>query len=502
MATLLEVRIMNRCAIQHDYMKQTHKLSKDGSRFTVHGSRPKALSDANIQPPSPQIQPINTDITSQSLCLWKTILLREAFLTKTKNPPVMSPSPKIAIIGGGPAGCTLARLLLNAQIPVTIFEGEASRDVRTQGGTLDLHTATGLKALKEAGLFDEFIKYARYDGEAFTVADKNMKRYISLGPATKETSRGRPEIDRYQLREIFLDSLPPGTIRWGSRLRRIDDDLSLHFDHGAEKGYNLIVGADGAWSKVRPLLSQAQPVYSGISGMEFQISDAKERYPDIHKIANGGSFFAYADGRSISAQQNSGGCLKVYVWGQRDENWTKTCGYDVQNGREVKKAFLHEYEGWADPMLKMIQVTDDYDLAPRSLYELPVGHRWEHYQGVTLIGDAAHLTSPFAGEGVNIAMDDALKLSQAIITAVKDPWSTLDEGINAFEQDMFRRGTAVQEKSRANMLDMLFTPGAPASTINHFVRRALLGTGWMQYLLPLWAVRLMLISMFLFSTNK
>lgn len=412
----------------------------------------------------------------------------------------MSKAPKIAIIGGGPAGCSLARLLLKADIPVTIFEGEASPDVRGQGGTLDLHSATGLKVLKEAGLYEDFVKYARYDGEAFTLADKTLKRYISVGGASSTTSRGRPEIDRTRLRQILLESLPPENIRWGCRLRSIDEDLSLHFDHGVEREYDLIVGADGAWSKVRPLLSPAQPVYCGLGGMSLVISDVEKRYPDLHELVNRGSLFIFSDGKSIIAQQTGDGALQISAWSQRDEAWIRACGHDVRNAEEVKQATLHEYEGWAEPLLKLIQVADDDGLIARSLYELPQGHRWDPRPGVTLIGDAAHLATPFAGEGVNIAMEDALLLSRAIIAASKDaePIQALPNRIEAFEEDMFRRGAAVQETSRANMLDMYFTPGAPATTVDRYVRRAI-ATGWVGALIPLWVVRLMLMGIAFFS---
>jgi 2-polyprenyl-6-methoxyphenol hydroxylase-like FAD-dependent oxidoreductase len=77
------------------------------------------------------------------------------------------PGYKIAIVGAGPAGCTLARLLLHAKeaVEITIFERETDLNERTQGGTLDLHTESGIEALKRCGLYEEFLKYARFDGE-------------------------------------------------------------------------------------------------------------------------------------------------------------------------------------------------------------------------------------------------------------------------------------------------------------------------------------------------
>ena len=413
----------------------------------------------------------------------------------------MSSPLKIAIIGGGPAGCTLARLLLNASIPVTIFEGETSLNVRAQGGTLDLHNNTGLKALKEAGLYEEFLKDARFDGEALTVADKNLKFFVRLGGGTADTNRGRPEIDRMRLRDILVKSLPPETIRWGCRLRSIDeDDLSLHFDHGVEKGYDLIVGADGAWSKVRPLLSPVQPVYTGLGGISLVIEDVENRYPDIHKLVNRGSLFAVSDAKGLVAQQKGDGDLNISIWSPRDEDWMKTCGYDVRNPKEVKKAILHEYRDFCEPLRRMVEVASDVDFIPHTLYDLPAGHRWKSRPGVTLIGDAAHLSTPFAGEGVNVAMQDALLLAQAIITATKDdqPTKALNRLLEVFEEDMCRRGKAVQEHSRDNMYYMYFDPGAPAATIARWVRRGMV-QGWKQYLIPLWVVRLMLRVLLFFS---
>ena len=402
-------------------------------------------------------------------------------------------SAKVAIIGAGPAGCTLARLLIRASILVTIFEGESSISVRAQGGTLDLHTNTGLKALREADLLEEYAQYARYDGEAMNLADKNLVSLIKVGGTTEASSRGRPEIDRARLRQILVDSLPEGTIRWNCRLRNVDaNDLSLHFDHGIEAGFDLLVGADGAWSKVRPVLTDVEPYFAGLGGYDLLIHDAEKSHPDLFKLVNRGSLFVYSDGKGLNAQQRGDGTIIVYASGHRDEDWKERCGYDLHNASEVKRALKEEFKSWAEPLVKLIQVADEKDITARSLYILPPGHRWKHRANVTLIGDAAHLMTPHAGEGVNVAMEDALNLAHAIIRSVgnEDTVNILDKEVSAFEDEMMTRATKVQNRSLANTKDMYFTPGAPHTVIDNWVRRVMaqrLGRV-VEFVLPLWFV--------------
>ncbi|KAL8692144.1 MAG: hypothetical protein Q9218_002763 [Villophora microphyllina] len=181
---------------------------------------------------------------------------------------------------------TLAHLLIKVSIPITIFEEEASPHVRGQGGTFDLHDGTRQKALKEIGLWEDLLVYARYDGEALDVADKTLKQYLDVGGTTEGTSPGRPETDREKLRKIFYEALPEGTIRWGARLRSVGEDRSLRFDHGLETGHDLIVGADGAWSEVRPLVSTVLPYNSGLGGIHAIINDAKKQHPRLYNLDN------------------------------------------------------------------------------------------------------------------------------------------------------------------------------------------------------------------------
>lgn len=404
----------------------------------------------------------------------------------------MSP-PRVAIIGAGPAGSTLARLLTCASIPVTIFEGESSMSVREQGGSLDLHTNTGLKSLREAGLYEDYEEYARYDGEALNVVDKNLVSVIRIGGTAEASSRGKPEIDRARLRQVLVNSLPEGTIRWNCRLRSVDPhDLSLHFDHGVETGFDVLIGADGAWSKVRPVLTDVEPHFVGLGGYDLFVHDAEENHPDLYKLVNRGSVFAYSDCKGIVAQQRGDGTIIVYASGKREEDWKKTCGYDLHSASEVKTAIREEFKDWAEQLVKFTQVADEIDFTTRSLYMLPPGHRWQHRANVTLIGDAAHLMTPHAGEGVNVAMEDALNLADAIIRSAKceDVINELDKEVSVFENEMMARATKVQNHSFADTKEMYLNPGASHAVIDKWVRRAMAEElGWIvEVVLPLWFV--------------
>ena len=163
-------------------------------------------------------------------------------------------APAIAIVGAGPCGLTLARLLERKGIDYAIYERDESETSTRAGGSLDIHTETGQHALREGGLFDEFQKYARYDDTAFALADKLGKRLLQLGQGRDAT-----EIDRSDLRQILLDAIPKDKIKWGHALASVtlgeDKRPVLHFANGAVlSGFKLVVGTDGAWSKVRPMV--------------------------------------------------------------------------------------------------------------------------------------------------------------------------------------------------------------------------------------------------------
>ncbi|KAF2148697.1 FAD/NAD(P)-binding domain-containing protein [Myriangium duriaei CBS 260.36] len=389
--------------------------------------------------------------------------------------------PKIAIIGAGPAGCTLALILHKAGIPVIIFEGEASANSRHQGGTLDLHDGTGLNAIKRAGLYDEFTKLARYDGESFKVANKYLRLFLNMPGATEGSSRGRPEIDRAQLRELLVNALPPDTIQWNHRLRRVDDtdptNITLHFDNGiTSAGHDLLVGADGAWSKVRPLLTPVRPFYSGVNFVRYTITSASSRHPALHKLVNRGSLFAFSDGKGITAQQMSNGTLTVSTVRSVPETYAEQHPEHRTSVTESKRLSLADFADWDEQLLSLIREADETE-APwtANVYTLPAGLRWPHRAGVTLIGDAAHVMVPFAGEGVNVSMADSVNLADAIIASSQSSSKfneVLSAKVRAYEEEMFVRAGRVNATSFEMMQCSFFDTGAPDESIVKYVSRA------------------------------
>ncbi|KAI9816342.1 MAG: hypothetical protein M1832_005099 [Thelocarpon impressellum] len=391
-----------------------------------------------------------------------------------------SESLKVAVIGGGPAGLTLTRLLVRASIPVICFEREASPDARSQGGTLDLHAESGQRALKDAGLWDEFLKHARYDGDVMVIVDKHGKKHMVMGgdddagAGEDEEADSRPEIDRVKLRQILIESIPGHAIRWNSNLVGVDADCTLHFQHGDEEGFDIVVGADGAWSKVRPLLTDVQPLYSGVGGIDFRLEDIDTRLPQLGALVGKGSYFAFGDGKTLMAQRQGDGSVTVAAWALRAATWQDEppyAGVDLRGDpKAAKDIFLqHAYFDWAPEVQDLIRLGDDAPVNIRNLYMLPVGHRWPARPGFTLIGDAAHLMTPFAGEGVNTAMRDALELARAVITASNEARSpeVLARVTASYEEEMFLRAAMVTKKSKMFM-DVQLADDAPEGFLRVF----------------------------------
>jgi 2-polyprenyl-6-methoxyphenol hydroxylase-like FAD-dependent oxidoreductase len=359
-------------------------------------------------------------------------------------------TPKIAIVGAGPAGLTLANIIYRNGITTTVFERDASTDARSQGGSLDLHPETGQAALEACGLISHFQVHARFKDQDLTIALKSGKRLVEV----REEDRGRPEIDRAQLRKILLDALPQGIVKWNHQVVSASMD-TLEFKTHTESGFDLIVGADGAWSKVRLLCTYVQPFYSGVTGVEMVLKNASLAHPDISQMVGNGSMFCFGseEGHNIFYQRNSDDLIRAYAFGQRPENWAQNSGINWSNPADVRAKLSTTYINWTPELRQVIMDCDD-NIQVRPLYMLPVGLTWPSQASATLVGDAAHLMNPFGGEGVNMAMRDALDLALMIIKQPND----IPLAIKEYETIMWPRAEKAADKAWRGTLSR-FAPG-------------------------------------------
>ncbi|MQY22054.1 FAD-dependent oxidoreductase [Nocardia macrotermitis] len=363
----------------------------------------------------------------------------------------------ITIIGAGLGGLTLARILHVNGIAATVYEAEASPTARTQGGLLDVHEHNGQPALAAAGLLEQFRDLVLQGREALRVLAPDGT--VLLDEPDDGTGT-RPEIQRADLRRLLLDSLPEGTVRWGHKVTGVravgQGRHEVSFADGSSIVTDLLVGADGAWSRVRPLVSESTPDYVGTTFVETYLFDADTRHPAATKAVGDGALMAPVPGKGIQAHRESGDTLHTYVSLSVAQDWFD--GIDLTDTAAATARIAREFHGWAPELTALIT---DTDTAPvlRPLFALPIGHRWARVPRVTLLGDAAHLSPP-NGEGANLALLDAADLAHALVRHPDNPEAALTE----YEQILFAR-SAEEADEAARDFERCFGASTPESLL-------------------------------------
>jgi 2-polyprenyl-6-methoxyphenol hydroxylase-like FAD-dependent oxidoreductase len=349
---------------------------------------------------------------------------------------------RIAVIGAGPGGLTLARVLHRHGHPVTVLERDPGPDARPPGGTLDLREGQGQRALEAAGLLTEFRKLSRPEGQAMRILDPDGTVLRDWRPRPGDLAN--PEIDRGRLRDLLLGPLD---VRWGHGVTHVShvspgarDGFLVHFADGRREPFDLVVGADGAWSRIRPAVSSATPHYTGVTTVETSLDDVDDRHPDLARLIGDGSVAVYGANRGIVAQRNSDGHVKVYAQFRASLDAEGEADTDTGAGAETeaaRSALLALFDGWASPVLDLLRHGTAFTRRP--LYALPESHTWTHAPGVTLLGDAAHLMPPL-GAGANLAMLDGAELAESLAAVPADAGPAhIDEAVRAFEERMWER---------------------------------------------------------------
>jgi 2-polyprenyl-6-methoxyphenol hydroxylase-like FAD-dependent oxidoreductase len=364
----------------------------------------------------------------------------------------------IAIVGAGLGGLALARVLYVNGIDAVVYEREPSRGARGQGGMLDIHS--GQRALREAGLIDQFYAIARGEGQDMRLLEPDGTLLLQ-----EDTPEGapleRPEVDRADLRDLLLDSLPEHAVRWGHAFESADNGV-LHFADGSNATYDLLVGADGAQSRVRALLTDARPAHIGQNVVEVGIPDIDRTHPDLAAMVGRGNYWVLGNGKSLAAQRNGDGRVRIGLsFYNTAEDWFATSGIPFDDPAAARARLIDMLTGWDSRFIALIAACDD-TVVPRSITTLPVGLTWPSTPGVTLLGDAAHLMPP-VGEGANMALLDGALLGLALAAHPDD----FPAAVKEYEREMFERTSAAARMS-ADMQELLMSPDAGQKMLAFF----------------------------------
>ena len=364
---------------------------------------------------------------------------------------------KVAIVGGGPGGLMLARLLQLKGVAVKVYERDFNKEVRVQGATLDLHHESGLKALEKAGLMDAFKTTYRPGADKGRIMDKHGKilydEHTKMADENFNSEGFRPEIDRGALRNLLLDALQSDTVVWDSQfvtMSQVDGAWKLEFKNGAIAAADIVIAADGANSKVRAYVTPIKPVYSGVTIVQGNVPNAETAAPNIHRLLKGGKIYAHDDGKYLHVSSKGDGSIDFYISFKKEEH----SRIDFSSHTQVLAWFKREFPEWGGVWLELFE-NADLPLFIRPQFCISFDQTWDAQSGITLLGDAAHIMPP-SGEGVNLAMLDALELSEYLTGS---GFQDIQSAIATYEKQMRARG-AKEAQDSLEMMEWMHAEGA------------------------------------------
>lgn len=354
---------------------------------------------------------------------------------------------KIAIIGAGPVGLTMAKLLQQKRIEVTVYERDKNPFTRISGGTLDLHKGSGQDALKEAGLLENYYAMAKSMGRTF--ADELGNVLFSKKP-TAEEQLENPEINRNDLRTLLLDSLTNNTVVWNKKFtdfKTHDGQWILHFEDSVTAVADVVIGANGGLSKVRKYITNAEIEYTGTLIIQGEILQPETNCATFYQLCNDTILMTASKGNLLVTNPKNGGVLSYNVIFKTPQETE----LNVQNTDSISTFLLNRFSDWGESYNQLFRATNSFVLWPTRKISLKNPWKTNRPLPITLIGDVAHIMPPFAGKGVNTGLKDALILSENLTNG---EFKSIEDAIGDYEQKMFVYATDAQIETHKNEIEM------------------------------------------------
>lgn len=339
----------------------------------------------------------------------------------------------VAIIGAGPASLTLANLLQQEGISVTVYERDKDPKTRIWGGTLDLHKGSGQDAMKKARLLESY--YAKAIPMGRTVVDEQGKVLFIKNPAP-ENQYDNPEINRNDLRKILLESLASNTVIWDRKFTELEENNGkwlLHFENEMIATADLVIGANGGMSKARKFVTDAEVEYTGTFIIQGEVFQPEIQCPEFFQLCNNNILMMADHGINLVANPNNNGALTYNITFRKPEEWIHENGLNFQNTENIAEFLSNMLPHWDECYHQLFRSTNFFAGLPTRKISIDKPWKSNRPLPITLIGDAAHIMPPFAGQGANTGLLDALILSENLING---KFETIESAINDYEQQM------------------------------------------------------------------